>query len=253
MSALLTFVLTIFFVSTEMGSGLSMSTDATEVQKKACCGRGDSKKWTYLRVLDEEVVDSGCWSVNREGVCYLVAPSSSGNLLRMCALRLPSDENIPYDELDPNKRYFNGVNPEEGMIIAEAQSENEYWVFQIGDLVITDDEGFFPGSTDIISFNTTMEGKWDLDWKVGGANGFWLYQECSGQPVSLYGPPGTQWEEVDPDWQQPKWVQVPIPPEYGRFYGYAHAVGEVWTVTINGESYSATSDTCNPGCSPPLQ
>lgn len=205
----------------------------------------------WERIVGNRTVDSGDWTFERDGVSRQEVPSVDGSSLHMIAIRMPYPEGQTYPELDPKVHYFNGVNPDLGIIIiAEEHATGEKWLFQVGDRVITDDTGFFDGGT-VLSFSYGLGAEPARDIQVTVRNGNWFYQECDGHPRFMVGAAGAQWEEVYHDWQGLDWqklkgTKVPIPPELGQFYGFAHAVGEVWRVKINGKEYSAIATEAEP-------
>ncbi len=133
------------------------------------------------------------------------------------------------------------------LVYARQVTEGESWI-----LTTEQDKKLtlqiLPDTSNKICYNITMklEGMWDKN----------AYGECvpkthlefgyGNEPNFVIIGPGETWDSVSDEFKSRVYVKVPIPPEYGEFYGIARAIGEVWTVTINGVSYSATVTEADP-------
>lgn len=217
--------------------------------KSTCCGGAGPNKIHWERIIDGETVDFGGWYIGREGVAYNGVPTADGSLLHMIAIRLPYPDGQSFPELDSSIHYYNGVNPDLGLIIiTQEHTKGEKWLFQIGDRLINDETGFYPGVEEVyFTFGPGAELTDNHEFgSFTSMNGMWTFIECAGLPRLMYGPPGAQWEEVRGDWQKLKWTSIPLPPEYGHFFGFAHAVGEVWKVRFGDETFTAVATEVDP-------
>lgn len=220
----------------------SNADDAGQVDKPkelACCGGKVSWKWE--RWVGDEERESGGWSVGPVGVHYTHFQTLNGTISGIIAIKQPRPMDQPFPDLSPDKRYFKGADPAVGMLIAEQVEPGEHWIFQIGDKVLTDEVGFDGGSQHV-AIDSKLDGHWYHSWtEMQPLNGFWFYQICGDQLGFIYGSKGCQDTDIEKEgFLKQNLFKLPVPDDVGRCYVLAHAVGEVWTVTVDGKSYTAT-------------
>jgi hypothetical protein len=153
----------------------------------------------------------------------------------------PYAEGAGPPDLTNGLRYYDGRFPGLGTITVEGVEDHwETWRFTFGEYEIIDAEGFIAGQKYEIQANSTLAHQWDQDWTLTFSNGGWVAMSSSSNNADfLYGPPGSQHEEIDPEFQGLGWTEVRLPMGLGYFFGRSHAIGEEWTVTVNGHTASA--------------
>jgi hypothetical protein len=225
-------------------------------------GEAEEQIWICERWLEGELADSCELIVKKNGVLETTFTSKANDnqTIRLIAISFPLAKEAAYPKMQDGSIWYQGTNPSFGQILAKQLIEGEKWIFKIGDLEIPSEEPFEMGrwysfeiSAEIAS-STVTSGELSL---IGGS---WVYFDFNDQPTVMIGAPGSYEIEINPEWAKHKWVQVPIPPEYGTFFGRAHAVGEVWTVTVGGKEYTAVVEEAEPNfdlsllsCKAPLE
>jgi hypothetical protein len=234
-----------------MDSGLTGGDSATgnEIAPKSTCCGGTGKKWTYSRMVDGVVVDQG-WLIPAKGRwVYDAVPSNSGGLLYLAAVILPLEEGARFPTFYPDVVYYDGQIPGLGRIMAMQHQPGESWEFEYQGYKVIDGEGYTIGSS---SFKvcSSLESRWDESWDVQVSNGAWVATSCSNQIDFVYGSPGMQWEELDPEIRELGFIEVEMPVELGHFYGRCHEIGEVWTVAVAGQEFQVTVTEKDPSAIP---
>lgn len=174
-----------------------------------------------------------------------------GELYEFYVLGLPFSKVPEFPSSKPECIWYLGIDgngPNSTVMVFTKQvTEGESWILtteQNKQLTLQ----ILPDTSNKICYDVTMklEGMWNKD----------AYGECvpnthmefgyGNEPNFVIIGPGETWESVSDEFKSRVYLKVPIPPEYGEFYGIARAVGEIWTVTINGVSYSATVTEADP-------
>lgn len=223
-----------------------------EALPENCCGGKDA--WRWERWVGDEEREHGGWTIKPEGVVrHTHFQSVAGGFGHIIAVKFPRLESEKFPELGPDKHYFKGMNPGVGMLIAEQVEPGERWVFQIGDKVLFDDVGF-QGGMQTVEITSLLEGHWKHTWsEIHSMNGFWLHLVCDDQLQFLYGSAGCQDSDIEElGFLRQKLLRLSIPDDIARCYVPAHAAGEVWTITIDGQRYEtvASAEDVDPATKP---
>lgn len=204
-------------------------------------GEVEEQIWICERWLDGELADSCELTVKKNGVLEttFTSKANENQTLHLIAISFPLAKDEEYPILEQDGMWFQGTKYGTGRIIAQQIHENEHWVFTIGDLVVNADTPFTAGKEITYEVNAEIVGTPVGSGSFSVQCGSVLHFGSSFESLLVIFPLGTNEIEINPEWAKHKWVRVPIPPEYGTFFGRAHAVGEVWTVTVGGKEYSA--------------
>jgi hypothetical protein len=220
------------------------STENTTSTQTGCCGIGGALIWE--RWVGGELKDYGKWYYGKNVVSWLEFPSSEGGMLKLIAINYPLKEGQEFPKLEQGHLWYKVMKPGVMMVLAEQKTPGEEWIFRNGACGLIADTPFDPDAYTDYSIRYIWKDKWDRQGQLSLGHGFWAYFKSGLMPEAMVSTPGSYPFECDPEWAKLTWVNVPIPPEYGKFYGRAHAAGEVWTVTINGVDYSATATEGDP-------
>ncbi len=217
-----------------------------------CCG-GVGERWNATRMVDGVAVDQ-VWLIPVEGQwveCAFASHSANQAEGRLAAFLAPLKSGAKGVAWVPGKRYYDGYIPGVGRIIAQQLDENESWSFEYRGYEITDSEGFVYGGKLKLRVTSELPGRWNETWdEVEFSNGVWATVNCTGQIDFAAGSSGLQREELQPEYQEMLFIELPIPGMVGHFLGRCHEVGEIWTVTIDGKTYTATVTDKDPKAHP---
>ncbi|MCD6120125.1 hypothetical protein J7K50_09870 [bacterium] len=205
---------------------------------------------TLERVETKEDVRSFHFRVI-EGKVQHIKFSENNDVFEFFIIGMPLKSFADFPRMDESLKWVGGADGqglESKIAVYVRQIEDgESWI-----LITEEDERIplvaLPGSDEKIGYEIKMklEGMWDRK----------AYAECipnnhiemyyANDPSFVIIGPGDSWDSVFDDLKGRVWVKVPIPAEFGEFYGISRAVGEVWTVTIHGVEYSATATEADP-------
>ncbi len=221
----------------------SSEQDLSQQSLDDCCESGGVLIWE--RWLNGELKDYGFWSYAKNKVSWLSCISSQGGMLKLLTINYPLEDGVEYPEINGPEKWYKVTKPGVMTIFAQEYIPGEIWIFQNGHCGLIADVPFDPSAQISYDYEFKLSGKWSRTGELTTNLGYWGYLSDEGMPMVMISTPGSYPYELDPKWRARTWVNVPIPEAYGCFYGLAHAVGEVWSVTIEGTTYSATAKTAD--------
>jgi hypothetical protein len=216
------------------------NSDATSIasSNSSCCGQ--AKHFIWERYVKGVMVDSD-WIIGVPGSTIYDVYNKGDRVIKVALSMPPYVGEAGPPKLTNGTRYYDGRFPGLATITAEGvDGAWETWRFTYDEYEIIDAEGYIAGQTYDVSVRSELKGQWDQEWNLSYKDGGWVALSSSSNAADLlFGPPGSQLEEIDPELQGLGWTEVNLPSGLGYFFGRSHAVGELWTVTVNGQTSSA--------------